>query len=301
MVDNVRLDNISRFPAFSADNKTCKNTKKKVSFGDSFYDSSPSPFQNLKDLAVTLTNDAVGLVGINAVLWWVQNFVNGKILSDKINKYFTSKINADALIPLAYEMRRIKGIGHVEMIHDSPRSEAYFSHIENKVVVGKNERSALFHELGHAMQENKTTLFKQLQRRRGNYAFLSLALYALLSQNKSNKYYSQDDENQGVGTKIKNFLRKSDAIIPLLAFSPELITEAKASIEGINFLRGKIGNGIDNATFKNIRNSYLTCFATYLFIPVSIMLIDILRNSANKIRQKKSQQFIEKNYRLNTY
>ncbi|MDD3437443.1 MAG: hypothetical protein PHC64_09865 [Candidatus Gastranaerophilales bacterium] len=69
-----------------------------------------------------------------------------------------------------------------------------------------------------------------------------------------------------------------------MAFSPELITEAKASLEGIKFLKK---TNISKAALHNIKMSYLTCFATYLFIPVSIMLIDAVRNSANKARQRK--------------
>jgi hypothetical protein len=110
----------------------------------------------------------------------------------------------------------------------------------------------------------------------------------MISQRPKNIY---EDKAPGPIAKVKNFLNKNDWAIPLIAFSPELITEAKASQIGIKFLKEKMMEGkLDKSVFKNIKKSYLTCFSTYLFIPVSIMLIDAIRNSANKNVQKHNQR-----------
>lgn len=287
MINIVNIGNISNFSAKSADNQARKNSlsqKQNLSFGhEDEYKNHP-----IRDLFVTLTDDLVGLVGFNAALWWLQDFVNSKLLVGKINKHFTDKIqDNEKLRDLADKMldkhELLNGPQKVEILPGNP-GEAYYTHVGNHVVVDKNNYSSLFHEIGHAVEENKTNVFKWLQRGRGNYTLLSLALYTLLSQTqKPQNYY--DDEDQSIGGKIKNFLSKSNAIIPLLAFSPELITEARASIIGKNFLKEKLGKS--SPLYKNICHSYLACFATYLFIPVSIMLMDSLQRSAAKVREKK--------------
>lgn len=275
---------------FDGENASKSNqTRANVAFGDSYQS---SPFQGLKDLAVTLTNDFVGLAGVNAVLYAMQRFVNGKILIGKINKHFTKNITEadnNKIVNLANQMVNEKLEGNLNFMPGRP-GEAYYTHQgngpikPNSVVVGADSYSSLFHEIGHAIEENKTTVLKKLQRGRGHYTELALGLYMLMSMRpKKNDYYQ--DENQGIGSKIANFLSHSDAVIPLLAFAPELITEAKASQYGLKFLKEKLGK--DAALYKNIKKSYLTCFATYLFIPVSIMLVDAIRNSASKAMQRR--------------
>lgn len=299
MINNIiNGPNSSSFTANFADTNMRKNKNTgKVSFGYRDDDYTPHP---VRDLFLTLTNDMVGLVGINTALWWVQNFVNGKILVGKINKHFTDKIkDNNKLKKLAFEMREYHelhdGPQKVNMKFDGKPGEAFYTHVgnniipANSVVVGKNNYSSLFHELGHAVEENKTNIFKKLQRFRGNYTILALGLYALLSQNKKPQSTLNKSKNQGIGAKIKNFLSKSNAIIPILAFSPELITEAKASIEGLKFLKTKISN--KSALYKNIRASYFTCFLTYLFVPVSIMLMDSLQRSVEKRIQRKREYY----------
>lgn len=299
MINSVSAYSVNNSHRNGFDDKNASKTNQtrpNLAFGYGGYYEQQSPLQGLKDLAVTLTNDMVGLFGVNAALMAMQRFVNGKVLIGKINKHVTNKITAEdnlKLDNLAGEMLKKynldKGPQKVT-IYEGPPGEAYYTHQRNKfvnpnsIVVGRDNCSSLFHEIGHAIEENKTNVLKRLQRFRGHYTELSLALYMLMSMRpKKNDYYQ--DENQGIGAKIKHFLSHSDAVIPLLAFAPELITEAKASLYGLKFLKGKLGK--EALLYKNIRKSYITCFATYLFIPVSIMLVDAIRNSANKAVQRR--------------
>jgi len=269
-------------------NSDAKNSTNKPSFGYS----EESQFDKIKYGLSALTNSPLGLVGVNMLLWKVQSFVNGNILSGKINKHFTKNItNYDQLETLAKEMKNKKHkLDNVDMIigHPGTEGKAFFEHGTNRIVVGRKETSAVFHEIGHAVIENKTKFLKKLQRGRNNYTWIALGLYTMISQRPKNVY--QDKAPTPI-TKVKNFLNKNDWVIPLIAFSPELITEAKASQIGIKFLKEKVAEGkLDKSVFKNIKKSYLTCFSTYLFIPVSIMLIDAIRNSANKNVQKHNQR-----------
>jgi len=280
MVQSVNLNQYQNPQTYASKEHKPKTSAQNPSFG---YEEQ-SPTHPVKKLALTLANDAFGLVGINLILWKIQDLVNGKILVGKINKHFTKNItNHGQLANLAQEMKNDKyKLDKVEMFIGEAGTEgqAFFEHERNIVVVGKELTSTLFHELGHAVIENKTKIMKTLQRGRNNYTWISLALYTMISQRPKNNY---EDKGQGPIAKAKNFLAKNEYIIPLLAFSPELITEARASQIGIKFLAEKVKEGkLEKSILKNIKKSYLTCFSTYLFIPVSIMLIDALRNSVNK-------------------
>lgn len=270
MINGLNMTNINN----SSTNKVENKTRSDIRFGDR--DKSQS-YHPIRDMALVLTNDLVGLAGVNSVLWAMQKFVNEDILIGKINEHFTKKIGErEKLVPLAHEMWQKKGLAGKVTVDLNQPGQAYFTHEKNKVVVGPEKHSALFHELGHAVEENNTKIFKKLQRGRGNYTAISLLLYTLLAQREKSNGNS-----------------KSDAIIPLLAFSPELITEAKATREGLKFLKSKIGEGanmISKSTYKNIKRSYLTCFGTYLFIPISIMLIESLRKSADKAIQRRAER-----------
>lgn len=250
-----------------------------------------TPLQRIKDNAVIVTNGLAGLLGVNLILWGVQRFVNEKILIGKINNHFTKRINNDRLLAeLAVEMRQKEGLDKSVKLNLGAKGEAYFNHSSNKVVLGPDKMSAAFHELGHAVIENKTNFLRKLQRSRGHYTAYSLLLYGLLANTVRPNYYQGFDET--FGQKVRRKILNLGVAIPLIAFSPELITEYKASKTGLKFLKEKLKEGkINKSMFKNIKGSYIACFGTYLFIPVSIMLLDALRNSANKIQQKRRMNY----------
>lgn len=204
------------------------------------------------------------------------------MLVGKINKHFTDKITAEeqAKLPaLAKEMLEQHGLKNkVDIDYHGKIGEAFYTHDGNFIRVGPNQHSSLFHEIGHAVEENNTKAFKYLQRGRGKYAYLSMLLYAALSGRQQ-----QNDGSYSIGSS----LTKTDVAVPLLAFAPELITEAKASMTGLKFLKEKLKAGaISESLYKNTKRSYLACFGTYLFVPLSIIIMDALRSGANKVRQK---------------
>lgn len=279
MINSVNLYNVNQ-PYKKAENNGYlrpSQPQRSVPFGQG--EESRGILGSIKDMFLMITGDTIGLVGFSAALAWLQRTVNGKILVGKINKHFTDKIAPEdkaKLRPLADEMLEEHGLtGKVDIDYNGKPGEAFFTHEGNFIRVGKNQHSSLFHEIGHAIQENNTSIFKKLQRGRNNYALLSLALYTLLSGRQQ-----QQDGSYDIGS----HLTKADVAIPLLAFAPELITEAKASMEGLKFLKGKIGK--ESSLYKNTRWSYLACFGTYLFIPLSIIIMDALRSGVHKIREK---------------
>lgn len=276
MINSVNLNGINYAPIQKKMESEPISARKNPNFGSYYAEENQSPLSRLKHSIVRLTDDVVGLVGFNAALWWLQNVVSGKILVGKINKHFTKDLPNNKLINLAEDMlEKEKGLNNLDVEITGKSGEAYYSHVAdgelpaNRVRVGHDSVSSLFHEIGHAKIENKSFLMKNLQRFRGHYTPLSLALYALLSGNKKDG-------------------QRHDWVIPLLAFSPELITEGMASHHGLKFLKEKVKlKQLERPVFNKIRNSYLTCFGTYLFVPVSIILLDAIRNGAQKERHRR--------------
>lgn len=290
MINSVKFGNLNSPNNFSAKKTENDSQCKNLSFGNyaqEDYESHP-----IRDLFLTLTGDAVGLVGFNTVLWGIQDFVNSKLLVGKINKHFTSKISAEddkKIVEAAKAMIEKVEPNNKDAfsceISNKTQGKAFYTDRGNFVHVSSDQKSSLFHEIGHAMEENNTKIFKWLQRGRGNYAILSLGLYAILSQTRKNQ---QDNQHKSFLSKLLS----PTVVVPMLAFSPELITEAKASITGVRFLEKnqKTFKMSDNL-IKNIKRSYLACFGTYLFIPVSIILMEHLQHSAQRaLQQRKMRQ-----------
>lgn len=304
MINSVNLSKINPFSAsgnssYSAQNKgqttlhATSHSQPSFGYGE-YYSDHP-----MKDALFGMTDGIWNLVGFNVALGWLQNFVNGKVLVGKINKHYTDKIQDKKHLESLYEeMKHEEGLQNVTRYIGEP-SEAFYTASgnakreinPNSVVVGENEFSSLFHELGHAKIENKTGLLKELQRFRGNYTWLALGLYALMSQNRNQNQDAFGDGRKSFGQKMANFVGRVSLLVPLLAFSPELITEAKASHYGLKFLAKKVKEGkLEESVFKNIKNSYKACFGTYLFIPVSIIMMELLTSGIEKEINKSKQQ-----------
>lgn len=295
-------------PVYSGSNNP---REKQISFGDSNYYYMPANYNDefeeqnapakhaVRNVVKTITGSVLSIIGFNVALCYLQKLVNSKLLIGKINKHFADKINDNAKLErLADDMQNRKELNISKdkvLRFKTATSDAYFDHSKNQVVTGIKESSALFHELGHAVIENKTKFLRTLQRGRGHYTEVALMLYALASANKN----SQNGNNDS-GNPLINFLKKHSSIIPILAYSPELITEGMATKYGLNFLKsiredvvekdfksGKIKQMlpkekmITKDLYKNIKRSYLTCFGTYLFIPVSIMILNKLDDWAH--------------------
>ncbi len=219
-----------------------------------------------------------------------------KHLSDKMFTSYFSKnpnINPEQLKQIGLNMLVDKGLMSNQRLIKTPTADIYtdklkklnliiektgqnahFDYINKEIKVSKNTLLSLPHEIGHAVQEHSTTILKKLQRFRGNYTFLALLLYGL-GRNKSN---APDGKESFIG-KIQNTLHKYNLFIPLLAFSPELITEFVASKIGIDYLKQtKAPKTLINAAKKH----YAIAFCTYLALPLFAILDNLIYQKATK-------------------
>ena len=218
-----------------------------------------------------------------------------RISSKMFSSYFSKNpdVNPDEITNLGLRMLQDKGlmqnpvkqtadIGSVftdglkklNLIIENTGNNAYFDHVNKQIRVSKNTLLSLPHEIGHAVEEHSTTFFKALQRFRGNYTMLALILYGLGRNKSTNK----KGKETFIG-KIQNTLYKYNLLVPLIAFSPELITEFKASKIGIDYLKQiKAPKNIIKAAKKH----YAIAFCTYLALPAFAVLDNLIIKKAFK-------------------
>lgn len=179
----------------------------------------------------------------------------------------------------------------LELIIEDNGQNAHFNPMNKEIRVSKNTLLSIPHEIGHAVEEHGTKFLKQLQRNRGNYTTLALMLYGLGREKSTNK----KGKETFIG-KIQNTIYKYKMLIPLLAFSPELITEIAASKIGLNYIRTHIQNLknkpaiIENLKsieasekiLKAAKKHYAIAFCTYLALPIFAVLDNFIFEKTTK-------------------
>lgn len=219
-----------------------------------------------------------------------KNMLQDKKLMKDILVSEQTKIN-DILDPeVAESWKSITGKGSLgNVVINKSGQDAFFTLENNVIKVTKETLIALPHEIGHAVEEHSTFILKKLQRYRGRYAALALILYGLGREKSENSQY----KTSFIG-KIQNTLHKYNMIVPLLAFSPELITEFAASKIGISSIKEHIKKLKTNIK-KNVQSiaksekilkvakkHYTVAFCTYLSLPVFAVLDNyIFKKAAN--------------------
>lgn len=164
--------------------------------------------------------------------------------------------------------------GKVRLFIDNTGREAYYTSQEDYIKVAKKTLISIPHEVGHAIQEHKTVILKKLQNMRGKSQWIAMALYAL-GRSPSNE---RDGQKTFFG-KCKDFMYKYNLVVPFVAFAPELITEAAASIYGIKNLKAI---GASQKILKTTKKYYLAAFCTYLALPVFMMMDYLVFNATSK-------------------
>ncbi len=219
-----------------------------------------------------------------------KNMLENKKLMQDIGVSNRVKINGEFAPEVAEGWKSTTGKGPLKnVIINKNGQDAYFTHVNNYIKVTKDTLISLPHEIGHAVEENSTKFLKKLQRSRGKYAALALILYGLGREKPANT-----KGGQTLWGKFQNFLYKYNLLVPLIAFSPELITEFAASKIGIDYIKEHIKN-LKTDTVKNAKSiaksknilkvakkHYAVAFCTYLSLPLFAILDNYIFKKATK-------------------
>ena len=126
---------------------------------------------------------------------------------------------------------------------------AFYTDKGNFACAPKSKPSLILHELGHAINFEKSLVMKGLQKLRVVGMLAPVAIAALNSASGA----SRDGK--------KNFWERNAGIIGFCAFLPTIIEEAAASIRGINAAKKTLGAG---ANLKVLKKNYFLAWMTYL-------------------------------------
>lgn len=237
----------------------------------------------------------VGLISREVLaLWSNKLFTNYFSKHPDVDKNELLKISKNMLKDKINETKD-SNFKNIKLEIAQAGQDAYFDHANNRIKITKDTLISMPHEIGHAVQEHGSKFFRMLQRNRGSYTFLALLLYGL-GRNKP----TNNKGEQTTWTKFQNILYKYNILVPLLAFSPELITEFKASKIGIDYLKQHVKNIEDkikqtkankslNQQLTNSKNilkaakkHYAIAFCTYLALPLFAMLDNLIFKEASK-------------------
>jgi len=140
-------------------------------------------------------------------------------------------------------------------------------HSKNTIIANREKMStALFHEIGHAFNANKSQFWKVIQNMRKPAMLIaaSIALFAAFTK----KAEAEDGKELTKGQKAKNFVRNNAGYIAGAATLPVLAEEIMASVRGCKWANANLPKELA----KKVKASNIWGAASYLAISASVAL-----------------------------
>lgn len=148
---------------------------------------------------------------------------------------------------------------------------AFYSNIHNFTIAPKSRPSLILHELGHAINSEKSKIFKTLQNLRIVGAFAPMAVVFLNKITGSNKDGKE------------SFIEKHAGLIGFSAFLPTIIEEAMASFRGIKAAK----NMLPKANLGILKKNYFFAWMTYVLAGVATGILSKLAIAEQKEKQNR--------------
>ena len=126
----------------------------------------------------------------------------------------------------------------------------------------------VFHEMGHALNANKSIIGKILQKCRPlAILVLPVALIALFKTKKA-----PNEKSTGTFDKVTDFIKNNAGKLTFLTFIPTLAEEALASIKGLNLAKKVLNPELAAKVSKTNKIAYLTYLGLALAASVGTYL-----------------------------
>ena len=130
---------------------------------------------------------------------------------------------------------------------------------KNSIILNKNKMStAVFHEIGHAINSNNSKFWRLMQGMRTPTMALAagLALFGAFT----NKAEAKDGKELTTGQKAKNAIRNNAGKLAFAAMIPMLAEEGMASIRGCKWAKSNLPKEL----FKKVLKTNICGYASYL-------------------------------------
>ena len=149
---------------------------------------------------------------------------------------------------------------------------------KNKVVINKEKLSlAVFHELGHAFNNNLSKGWKIVQKMRmpGIMIASGLALFSAFSK----KSKPEEGKELTKFQKVKNSVRDKSGLLAFTALVPMLLEEGMASIRGCKWAKQLLSPELA----KKVKSTNLVAYTSYL---ATVAGLSLAAFAATKIKDK---------------
>lgn len=230
-----------------------------------------APEPQRDDAVLTAATAAGAAGGLRVAQWLIKMIANGCAVSLMSGKEFAPTADVEKV---ANSMKSEKGLSakihYLDKTNVEPLKQkfpqlarsldvvarggnAFYTDKGNFVCAPKSKPSLILHELGHAINSEKSTVMKGLQKLRVVGAFAPMAI----------AYLNRASGERSDGK--KNFWERNAAKIGFCAFLPTIIEEAAASIRGINAAKKTLGKG---ANLNVLKKNYFLAWMTYVLAGV---------------------------------
>ncbi len=138
---------------------------------------------------------------------------------------------------------------------------------KNVILINKGKLpTAIFHEMGHAFNNNKSSFWKIMQKMRvpGMIAASALALYCAFTKEAK----PEDAKELTKAQKVKNTVRNNSGKIAFAAMLPMLLEEGMASIRGCKWANANLTKDLARKVLK----TNIAGYTTYLFSAIALGL-----------------------------
>ncbi len=171
------------------------------------------------------------------------------------------------------------------MFAASEGKNAFFVPQSNKIFINKEKLpTAIYHEMGHSFNANKTKVFKILQKNRNIGLILASTLGLFCAFTKNEK--AQDGKELTKGQKAKNTVRNNAGKLALLAMMPMLLEEGMASIRGCKWAKSALSKDL----YKKVLHTNIAGYFSYLGVAAGACLAAVTaRKIKDNIMNKQTQ------------
>ena len=184
-----------------------------------------------------------------------------------LSKMFPKHIDKEQLIKL--------GVNFNLMQCKLGINAAYLPKANKIITPDKVLQTTVFHEIGHALNNNGSFLTKALQKCR-LVAFLAPAAILLISLFNKKKVSDMNSENETSENKIQKTadkIKKHAPLLTALSMAPMVLEEGIASLRGQGVAKKLVQNGnLSKDIFKKIKLSHICSFSSYASAAVAAAL-----------------------------
>jgi len=176
--------------------------------------------------------------------------------ADEISKIITKEL--DNHVIMKYLPEQIKGfMGTIFHSVVESGQNAFYTFKSKKIIMPEKELSlALFHEAGHAANQNLSKIGKVLQKCRGlTILALPISMIALWKTKRA-----PNQEPNSTAGKTTTFIKENAGKLTLATFIPMLLEEGLASIKGNNFAKKVLNPELA----KKVSKTNALGFSTYI-------------------------------------